>query len=136
VFEKFYKRFNNSSEIAAVLAHEIAHNEIGHLTSYVKKQKAANEFGLFGEIFLELEKVLTPPSFNQKQEVQADLFGIDLVQVSKYDSCRSIDFWQRLADDERQYDSYDNLMNSHPYSSSRKRCLKNHIKFNYNVICN
>jgi pSer/pThr/pTyr-binding forkhead associated (FHA) protein len=136
VFEKFYKRFNNSSEIAAVLAHEIAHNEIGHLTSYVKKQKAANEFGLFGEIFLELEKVLTPPSFNQKQEVQADLFGIDLVQVSKYDSCRSIDFWQRLADDERQYDSYDNLMNSHPYSSSRKKCLKNHIKFNYNVICN
>ena len=106
------------------------------MTSYVKKQKAANEFGLFGEIFLELEKVLTPPSFNQKQEVQADLVGIDLVQVSKYDSCRSIDFWQRLADDERQYDSYDNLMNSHPYSSSRKRCLKNHIKFNYNVICN
>ena len=31
VFQKFYNRFNNSSEIAAVLAHEIAHNEIGHL---------------------------------------------------------------------------------------------------------
>ena len=136
VFEKFYNRFNNSSEIAAVLAHEIAHNEIGHLTSYVKKQKAANDFGLFGEIFLELEKVFTPPSFNQKQEIQADLFGIDLVQASQYKPCNSINFWKRLANDERKYDSFDNLMSSHPYSSSRTICIKNHLKSNYNVICN
>ena len=136
VFEKFYNRFNNSSEIAAVLAHEIAHNEIGHLTGYVKKQKAANNFGLLGEIFLELENAFTPPSFNQKQEIQADLFGIDLVQASKYSSCSSIDFWKRLANDERQYDSFDNLMSSHPYSSSRTICIKNHVKSNYNIICN
>ena len=106
VFEKFYNRFKNSSEVAAVLAHEIAHNEIGHLTSYVKKQKAADDFGVFGEIFLELERAFTPPSFNQKQEVQADLFGIDLVQASSYDSCSSLDFWTRLAKNERQYDSF------------------------------
>ena len=136
VFEKFYNRFKNSSEVAAVLAHEIAHNEIGHLTSYVKKQKAANDFGVFGEIFLELERAFTPPSFNQKQEVQADLFGIDLVQASSYDSCSSLDFWTRLAKNERQYDSFDNLLSSHPYSNNRTRCIKNHLKSNYNYTCN
>ena len=136
VFEKFYNRFKNSSEVAAVLAHEIAHNEIGHLTSYVKKQKAADDFGVFGEIFLELERAFTPPSFNQKQEVQADLFGIDLVQASSYDSCSSLDFWIRLAKNERQYDSFDNLLSSHPYSNNRTRCIKNHLKSNYNYTCN
>lgn len=136
VFEKFYNRFKNSSEVAAVLAHEIAHNEIGHLTSYVKKQKAADDFGVFGEIFLELERAFTPPSFNQKQEVQADLFGIDLVQASSYDSCSSLDFWTRLAKNERQYDSFDNLLSSHPYSNNRTRCIKNHLKSNYNNTCN
>ena len=136
VFEKFYNRFKNSSEVAAVLAHEIAHNEIGHLTSYVKKQKAADDFGVFGEIFLELERAFTPPSFNQKQEVQADLFGIDLVQASSYDSCSSLDFWTRLAKNERQYDSFDNLLSSHPYSNNRIRCIKNHLKSNYNYTCN
>ena len=136
VCEKFYNRFKNSSEVAAVLAHEIAHNEIGHLTSYVKKQKAADDFGVFGEIFLELERAFTPPSFNQKQEVQADLFGIDLVQASSYDSCSSLDFWTRLAKNERQYDSFDNLLSSHPYSNNRTRCIKNHLKSNYNYTCN
>lgn len=136
VFEKFYKRFKNSSEVAAVLAHEIAHNEIGHLTGYVKKQKAANDFGVFGEIFLELEKAFTPPSFNQKEEVQADLFGIDLVQPSPYNPCSSIDFWKRLADSERQRDSYENFMTTHPTSISRLRCLRNHLKSNYNINCN
>ena len=136
VFEKFYNKFKNSSEVAAVLAHEIAHNEIGHLTSYVKKQKAADDFGVFGEIFLELERAFTPPSFNQKQEVQADLFGIDLVQASSYDSCSSLDFWTRLAKNERQYDSFDNLLSSHPYSNNRSRCIKNHLKSNYNYTCN
>lgn len=136
VFEKFYNRFKNSSEVAAVLAHEIAHNEIGHLTSYVKKQKAADDFGVFGEIFLELERAFTPPSFNQKQEVQADLFGIDLVQASSYDSCSSLDFWIRLAKNERQYDSFDNLLSSHPYSNNRTICIKNHLKSNYNYTCN
>lgn len=135
VFDKFYKRFKNSSEVAAVLAHEIAHNEIGHFTSAVKKQKAANDFGVFGDYFLELERVFTPPSFNQKQEVQADLYGIDLVQASTFDSCNSLVFWDRLAEDESQYDSFDNLLSSHPYSENRISCIKNHLMSNYDNTC-
>lgn len=136
VFEKFYNRFDNSSEVAAVIAHEIAHNEIGHLTSYVKKQKVANDFGVFGEIFLELENAFTPPSFNQKQEVQADLFGIDLVYPTSHNPCISIDFWKRLAESERHRDSYENFITTHPTSTSRLRCIRNHLKSNYNINCN
>ena len=33
-------------------------------------------------------------------------------------------------------DDYQNLMSSHPYSSSRTICIKNHVKSNYNIICN
>ena len=133
VFEKFYKRFNNSSEVATVIAHEIAHNEIGHSISNIKKYKLAKEIP-FGNIFLNIERELTS-SFNQKQEVEADLFGIDLLMASTYNSCSSIDFWKRLADNERQ-NRIDNFLSSHPPSNSRLRCIRNHLKSNYNINCN
>ena len=133
VFEKFYKRFNNSSEVAAIIGHEIAHNEIGHSISDIKKYKLAKEIP-FGDIFLNIERELTS-SFNQKQEVEADLFGIDLLMASTYNSCSSIDFWKRLADNERQ-NRIDNFLSSHPPSNSRLRCIRNHLKSNYNINCN
>ena len=133
VFEKFYKRFNNSSEVAAIIGHEIAHNEIGHSISDVKKYKLAKEIP-FGDIFLNIERELTS-SFNQKQEVEADLFGIDLLMASTYNSCSSIDFWKRLANNERQ-NRIDNFFSSHPPSNSRLRCIRNHLKSNYNINCN
>ena len=137
VGEKFFKRFQSDSEIASIIGHEIAHNELKHLTSNLKKQKEADKWGVFGEIYNQIDNIFSSVDpFNQKQEAQADLFGVDLVQATNYNSCSSINFWQRLSKDEGSYNSIENLLKTHPYSSSRAKCIRNHLNRNYKIKCN
>jgi pSer/pThr/pTyr-binding forkhead associated (FHA) protein len=123
-----------NSEIAAIISHEIAHNELGHSTLAMKKQKAANDWGVLGEIFLEIESVTTL-SFNQKQESEADLFGMDLVYPTNFKNCDAITLWNRMSQNESRFDIVENFFRSHPYSKNRSRCIKNHLKSNYNKNC-
>ena len=48
-YKGMYDFCENDSEIAAIIAHEIAHNELGHSTLNLKKQKTSNNFGIFGD---------------------------------------------------------------------------------------
>lgn len=134
----FYKGMfdfcKTNSEIAAIISHEIAHNELGHSTLAIKKQKSANNWGLLGEIFLEIESVTTL-SFNQKQESEADLFGMDLVYPTNFKNCDAITLWNRMSQNESRFDIVENFFRSHPYSKNRSRCIKNHLKSNYNKNC-
>jgi pSer/pThr/pTyr-binding forkhead associated (FHA) protein len=134
----FYKGMfdfcKTNSEIAAIISHEIAHNELGHSTLAMKKQKAANDWGVLGEIFLEIESVTTL-SFNQKQESEADLFGMDLVYPTNFKNCDAITLWNRMSQNESRFDIVENFFRSHPYSKNRSRCIKNHLKSNYNKNC-
>ena len=134
----FYKGMfdfcKTNSEIAAIISHEIAHNELGHSTLAMKKQKAANDWGILGEIFLEIESVTTL-SFNQKQESEADLFGMDLVYPTNFKNCDAITLWNRMSQNESRFDIVENFFRSHPYSKNRSRCIKNHLKSNYNKNC-
>lgn len=134
-YKGMYNFCENDSEIAAIIAHEIAHNELGHSTLNLKKQKTSNNFGIFGEIALMIERNISI-SFNQKQEAQADLFGIDLVFPTDYRSCSSIELWERMSKSENDFDIAENLFKSHPYSINRINCLKSHLTNNYNMSCN
>jgi len=129
-----YNFCKNDSELASVISHEIAHNELGHITLNMKKQKAAQDFGVFGEIALGLESVITS-SFNQKQEAEADLFGIDIMYPTAYKSCSSITLWKRMANKESDFNVVDNFMRSHPYSKNRANCIDHHLQSNYNKNC-
>ena len=134
-FKGMYDFCENNSEVAAIISHEIAHNELGHLTLDMKKQKAANEWGIFGEIVLEIENATTQ-SFNQKQESEADLFGMDLVYPTSFRNCDAITLWKRMSQNESEFDVVDNFFRSHPYSKNRSKCIKNHLASNYNKNCN
>lgn len=134
-FKGLYDFCKNKSELAAVISHEIAHNELGHLTLGLKKQKAASDWGLLGEIVLKIENELTQ-SFNQKQETEADLFGMDIVVPTLFSNCASIDLWNRMSTQESDYDMVDNFFRSHPYSRSRTKCIERHLVSNYNNNCN
>ena len=134
-FKGMYDFCNTNSEIAAIISHEIAHNELGHLTLGIKKQSAANDWGIFGEIVLGIEKAVTQ-SFNQKQESEADLFGMDLVYPTSFKSCDAITLWKRMGQNENEFDVVDNFFRSHPYSKNRSKCIKNHLSSNYNKNCN
>ena len=134
-FKGMYDFCNTNSEIAAIISHEIAHNELGHLTLGMKKQKAANDWGLLGEIVLGIENATTQ-SFNQKQESEADLFGMDLVYPTSFRNCDAITLWKRMSRDENEFDLIDNFFRSHPYSKNRSKCIRNHLTSNYNKNCN
>ncbi|MDB9712723.1 FHA domain-containing protein [Flavobacteriaceae bacterium] len=135
LFKGMYDFCNNNSELASIISHEIAHNELGHLTLNLKKQKVASDWGILGEIFLGVENVSTQ-SFNQKQETEADLFGMDIIFPTRFKNCDAITLWSRMSQDEAKYDIFDNLFRSHPYSINRSICIKNHLATNYNKNCN
>lgn len=134
-FKGMYDFCNTNSEIAAIISHEIAHNELGHLTLDMKKQKAASEWGILGEIVLGIDNATTQ-SFNQKQESEADLFGMDLVYPTSFRNCDAITLWKRMSQNENEFDILDNFFRSHPYSKNRSNCIRNHLTSNYNKNCN
>ena len=133
-YKGMYDFCENDSEIASIIAHEIAHNELGHSTLALKKQKFSSDFGIFGEIALLIENFALT-SFNQKQETEADMFGMDLIYPTKYNSCSGVELWKRMSEDESEFNIAENLFRSHPYSKDRAKCLKNHMKTNYNINC-
>jgi beta-barrel assembly-enhancing protease len=134
-YKGMYDLCIDDSEIASFISHEIAHNELGHSTLALKKQKMANDFGVFGEIAFALESIAST-SFNQKQETEADMFGMDLMYPTHYHNCASVAFWKRMSEEEKDFNIADNLFRSHPYSINRANCLRDHLNNNYNINCN
>lgn len=124
----------NDSELAVLISHEVSHNELGHITFQLKKIKESENWGLFGKVFLAVNDMITV-SFNQKQEAEADLFGVDLVYPTRYASCSGIKLFNRLSEKESDFNLADNLFRSHPYSSSRSNCIENHLSTNYDMNC-
>ena len=131
-FKGMYSQLKNDSEIAAVIAHEISHNELSHMNLKLKKIKSVSEYGFFGNLIFSLESFFTE-SFDQKQEIEADLFGMDLVYPTAYKNCSAVDFWSRNSNDENK--TYD-FFRSHPFSNNRADCISNHLITNYNINCN
>ena len=125
----------SESELAAIISHEIAHNELGHSTLAFKKQRVANNFGIFGNFALLFENMVST-SFNQKQETEADMFGMDLMYPADYHNCASVTFWKRMSETENDFNMSENLFRSHPYSKNRANCLRDHLNNNYNINCN
>ena len=60
-----------------------------------------------------------------------------MMYPTQYKTCSAINLWQRMAD---QFDgsrtTLSNFQSSHPYSESRAKCIKNHLKSNYDKSCN
>ena len=134
----FYEFLESDSEIAVVLSHEIAHNELGHTSKYFEKLFIAKNMGIpfeIAEFLISVEEGLLT-SFDQKQEAAADLFGIDIVYPTGYSKCSSIKLWERMSKEEGDSNAIENLLRSHPYGKVRATCLENHLENNYNYNCN
>jgi pSer/pThr/pTyr-binding forkhead associated (FHA) protein len=134
-YKEMYDFCQSDSEIAALISHEIAHNELGHSILALKKEKLSDEFGIFGEIALIFEQTASTV-FNQRQEAEADMFGQDLIIPLNYDNCAPINLLERISANEGEFDLVDNLFRSHPYSKNRISCLKRHLEKNYQNECN
>ncbi|MEO5991231.1 MAG: M48 family metallopeptidase, partial [Ferruginibacter sp.] len=111
----------NDDQLYAIIGHEIGHNEKGHIKNSLKQMKASkNFFGEWGDLFFAAKKLLTG-SFNQKNELEADYFGLDLTWQLGYDVCAVSSFWDEMAKEEEQGNLLD-FMRTHPYSSVRSTC--------------
>jgi len=124
----------NDDQLYAIIGHEIGHNEKGHIKSSIKQLKASNRvFGKWGGSFMAIKKLLTG-SFNRKNELEADYFGLDLSWKLGYDVCAIRSFWDDMAKGEER-NAINDFFNTHPYSDTRSKCLVSHIQTNFSIGC-
>ena len=126
----------SDDEIAAVIGHEIGHNELGNINDQLNRIKSAqNVFGEeTGELIAGAGSVMTI-SFNQKNEAHCDMFGVDLSIAAGYKGCDATLLWNRMHMKYENETSTPRFLMSHPYSSDREECLEHHISENYSTTC-
>lgn len=84
---------NDTSEIAAVLAHEIAHVVLHHARARSNKQRTdqlvdkvmTGVFGQADDAAAEQQSRLSMAAFSQQQELEADQKGIEIASAAGYD---------------------------------------------------
>mgnify|MGYP006135752915 CR=1 FL=1 len=125
----------SDDELACVIGHEIYHNELGHIADIIQRHKIT--YGLFGES--ELSSIISSIgtlSFNQQNELYADLHGLDLAIAAGYDGCSGIYLWERMSqNDSNDNGPFEEYLRSHPFSKDRASCCKEHIESNYLHQC-
>lgn len=124
----------SDDEIACIIGHEIAHNELGHINEGISRLKTAGRFGEFGQMSSAVASLVTT-SFNQKNEAHCDFIGIDLAYAAGYNGCASTSLWNRMKALETSSNGLESFFSSHPFSSKRETCANSHIVSNYKVEC-
>jgi len=127
---------DNDDLLYSIIGHEIGHSEKGHIKKTIQEMMITDN--IFGEdkgaSAFQILKLLTG-SFNQRNELEADYYGIDLAYQLDKDVCATVKFWDQMSKTENQYSKLEDLFRTHPFSALRARCLQNHILNNFNRNC-
>ena len=119
-----------------IIGHEIGHSEKGHIKKTIQEMELSDK--LFGEenglTVFQFKKLLTG-SFNQRNELEADYYGIDLTNNLNQDICSAVTFWKEMAKTENNYSKLEDFFRTHPFSSLRAQCLLDHIQQNFGTAC-
>jgi predicted Zn-dependent protease len=127
---------SNTDLLYSIIGHEIGHSEKGHIKKTIQEMMITDN--IFGEdkgaSAFQILKTLTG-SFNQKNELEADFYGIDLAYKLDKDVCATVNFWNEMAKSEDAYNKLEDLFRTHPFSKLRAKCLQNHIETNFHRDC-
>lgn len=127
---------SNTALLYSIIGHEIGHSEKGHIKKTIQQMMLSEK--LFGEengmTLFQLQKLITA-SFNQHNELEADYYGTDLTYRLNQDVCSAVTFWNEMAKTENQYTKVEDFFRTHPFSSLRAQCLKDHIRNNFQREC-
>ncbi len=135
---------NDSSEIAAVLAHEMAHVSSNHAIIRQEKLSSA-EFGEqvvseilqdkpAGKIAIAANQIRLS-NFSQDQELQADTIGIRMIGRAGYDPfaaarfLETMDRYRKFISGGNSFDDKDNFASSHPSTPKRIELAVRHGRF-------
>jgi len=126
-------RAESESELAGVMAHEIAHVAARHGTRQATKAQLVN-FATIPLLFIggwtgygiyQAAGFLIPMTFlkfSRGMESEADFLGVQYLYKSGYDPTSFIDFFEKmLADEKRRPGTMSKLFRSHPPHGSRIR---------------
>ncbi|HZH00944.1 MAG TPA: M48 family metalloprotease, partial [Flavisolibacter sp.] len=126
----------SESLLYAIVGHEIVHSEAGHIKDTIQEMMISNK--VFGEAngptLLGIKRLLTA-STNQKNELEADYYGINLTNELGYDVCTAVAFWKEMASKENSYNQVEDFFRTHPFSNLRSQCLTDHIMTNFRKNC-
>jgi hypothetical protein len=127
---------DNTALLYSIIGHEIGHSEKGHIKKTIQEMMITdNIFGdEKGSTAFQVLKLLAA-SFNQKNELEADYYGTDLAYRLNYDVCAAVLFWKEMSKQENRYNKLEDFFRTHPFSSLRYQCLKDHIKTNFGKSC-
>ena len=135
---------NDSSELAAVIAHEMAHVSSNHAVIRQERIKSAAlgkqvvsevlEDSPAGQIAIAANQIRLT-HFSQEQELQADTIGIRMAGRAGFDPFASARFletmgrYRKFIAGDKNFDSSDNFASSHPSTPKRIALARRHARF-------
>lgn len=133
----------NPTELAGVIAHELAHIQLNHVT-----QKLVKEIGISalltlttgsgnGTAIRELARTLSATAFDRALETEADKVGVEYLQKARIDPAPLADFLLRMSEKQNDILEYFTWVSTHPDAKERAEQIKRFSKLNqaqYEVI--
>lgn len=119
----------NQSELAGVLAHELAHLHKGHIMQkMVKELGMATLLTMAGangstEALAEIARVLTSTAYDRRLEQEADTTAVRYLQAAGIDPVGFSDFLERL-DKIEGWSAIDAWISTHPQSAVRAATIR------------
>lgn len=119
----------SEDELAFVIAHELAHNELKHCVKKIQYSAVASKIDpTIGSLVQVAYSVYSLP-FTKYEEFAADDLGVTLATKAKYNKQGAIDFFTKLQTLEKKYgdddrDPLNDFVSSHPLSAERKKRIE------------
>ncbi len=129
----------DEDELAAVLAHEIAHVTCRHSTESMTRELPVKLLLLGGALYAELDdnddlalalgasflvyEGLVLPRYSRRDEAEADAVGLMYMAKAGYDPRAAVRLWKRAAEQEEDEGLF-GFMSSHPSNEHRYKALQ------------
>jgi predicted Zn-dependent protease len=113
VFTGLLELVENDDQLAAVIAHEVAHALAHHASERLARAQTTQILGRL--------------SFNRAQESEADHIGIFLMTFAGYDPEEAVAFWMRMREAGRGELKVPEILSDHPSDERRIRQIEEWI---------
>lgn len=130
---------DSPEELSGVIAHEIAHIELKHVTKKLVKEVGLSALismatGNKGAVIIrETAGKLSSLAFDRSMEKEADIKAVDYLIKAKINPEPFADFLYKLSDLENQATQHLNWLSTHPASKDRARYVINYSTDKKNV---